>query len=77
MSDTSTAQRLTLERFLNAWRRWSAADQLATFADDFTQVTLPASLGVPNRSRQQVEIMLPALVAIVKSFKVWQPSMDD
>ena len=70
MPGTSKVQADTLKRFLDAWKRWNAEDWLAVFADDFTQVTLPAALGIPNRPRAQVEVMLPALVATVKSYEV-------
>lgn len=63
-------QAATLQRFLDAWKKWDAEEWLAVFADDFTQVTLPFGLGIPPRPRAQVEQVLPALVATVKSYEV-------
>lgn len=63
-------QAATLQRFLDAWKKWDANEWLALFAEDFTQVTLPFGLGVPSRSRAQVEQVLPALVATVRSYEV-------
>ena len=63
-------QAATLQRFLDAWKNWDAEEWLAIFADDFTQVTTPFGLGIPSRSRAEVEQVLPALVATVKSYEV-------
>ncbi|KKA17950.1 hypothetical protein T310_8109 [Rasamsonia emersonii CBS 393.64] len=63
-------QAATLQRFLDAWKKWDAEEWLAVFADDFTQVTLPFGLGIPPRPRAQVEQVLPALVATVKSYEL-------
>ena len=63
-------QAATLQRFLNAWEKWDAKEFLAVFADDVTQVTMPFGLGIPARSRVQVEQTLPALIATVKSYQV-------
>ena len=70
MSAPSHVQAATLERFLDAWKRWNADDMLAIFADDFTQVTLPFGMGVPERQRGAVEQVLPVLVGIVSDYKV-------
>ena len=70
MDNPTEVQAATLQRFLEAWKKWDAQEWMAIFADDFTQVTLPFSLGVPNRTRAQVEVTLPALMAIVKSYEV-------
>lgn len=70
MSNSASAQAATLQRFLDAWKKWDAAGMLATFSDDFTQVTLPLALGIPPRPRAEVEAVFPALVATVKSYEV-------
>ncbi|KAH8701027.1 hypothetical protein BGW36DRAFT_425822 [Talaromyces proteolyticus] len=70
MDNLTEVQAATLQRFLEAWKKWDAQEWMATFADDFTQVTLPFSLGIPNRTRAQVEEILPALMAIVKSYEL-------
>lgn len=65
-------QAATLEKFIDAWKRWDAQEWLALFSDEFTQVTLPLGLGIPSRPRAQVAQVLPALMATVKSYEVWQ-----
>ncbi|KAF9769439.1 hypothetical protein IL306_013156 [Fusarium sp. DS 682] len=70
MSTPAHIQTLTLERFLDAWKSWNAADMLATFSDDFTQTTLPFRLGVPLRSREEVDMIFPVLVGLVSNYKV-------
>ncbi|KAF7162470.1 hypothetical protein CNMCM5623_007761 [Aspergillus felis] len=70
MPAPAEVQKATLQRFLDAWKRWDAQAWLAEFSDDFTQVTLPLNLGVPSRPRAQVEQVLPALMATVKSYEL-------
>ena len=70
MPAPADVQAATLQRFLDAWERWSAEEQLALFSDDFTQATLPLRLGIPPRTRAQVEQVLPKLVELVKSYQV-------
>ncbi|KAF2232858.1 hypothetical protein EV356DRAFT_517001 [Viridothelium virens] len=70
MSAPADIQAETLARFLNAWKKWSAEDWLNIFADDITQVTMPFALGIPSRSRAEVEQTLPALVAAVQSYEL-------
>jgi hypothetical protein len=63
-------QASTLERFVDAWKRWNADDMLEVFADDFTQATLPFGMGVPDRERGAVEQVFPKLVGLVDDYKV-------
>lgn len=70
MAPSASTQAATLERFLDAWKRWDASAWLATFADDFTQVTLPFGMKVPSRDRTQVEQVLPKLMKVVQDYKV-------
>lgn len=60
----------TLERFVDAWKRWSAEDMIAEFADDFTQATLPFGMGIPERQKSAVQQVLPVLVGTVSDYKV-------
>jgi ketosteroid isomerase-like protein len=70
MPSPAEVQSATLQRFLDAWKRWDAQAWLAEFSDDFTQLTLPLNLGIPSRPRAQVEQVLPALMATIKSYEV-------
>ncbi|KAL2194790.1 hypothetical protein P885DRAFT_42316 [Corynascus similis CBS 632.67] len=70
MAPSASTQAATLERFLDAWKRWDASAWLATFADDFTQVTLPFGMKVPSRDRTQVEQVLPKLMKVVQDYKL-------
>lgn len=56
-------QAATLQRVLDASKKCHTEEWLTVFADDFTQVTMPFGLGIPTRSRAQVEQILPALIA--------------
>ncbi|KAH8703355.1 hypothetical protein BGW36DRAFT_422918 [Talaromyces proteolyticus] len=68
MPAAACVQAATLQRFLNAWANWDAQEHLSIFTDDFSQRTLPARLGIPTRSREQVEHTLPILISTVKSY---------
>ncbi|KAM5468800.1 hypothetical protein MauCBS54593_004795 [Microsporum audouinii] len=70
MPASSSIQAATLQRFISAWKKWDAQEWISTFSNDFEQVTLPLSQGIPSRSRTEVEVVLPALVATVKSYKL-------
>ena len=63
-------QAATLNRFLDAWKKWDATEWLATFADDFEQVSLPFSMGLPARTRAEVDMVLPKLMATVTNYQV-------
>lgn len=71
MNPPASTQAATLQRFISAWKKWDAHEWISTFSEDFQQVTLPHSLNIPVRSRKEVEIVLPALVATVKSYQVF------
>ena len=77
MSALSLVQAATLQRFLHAWEKWDAEEFLAVFANDFTQVTLPLGLGIPTKSRAEVEQVFPALIAVVKSYQVREATYLD
>ncbi|RAL16200.1 nuclear transport factor 2 family protein [Aspergillus homomorphus CBS 101889] len=70
MPAPSSTQAATLQRFITAWERWDAQEWISTFSEDFEQATLPLGLNIPVRSRKEVEVVLPALVATVKSYKL-------
>nr|UYO77228.1 monooxygenase [Trichoderma oligosporum] len=63
-------QAATLQKFIDSWKRWDSREFLSLFSDDFTQVTLPLGLGIPSRPRAQVEQVLPALMATIKSYEL-------
>lgn len=70
MSTTSEAQAKTLEKFIEAWQQWSAEGMLACFSPDVQQRSMPLSLGIPARKRQEVEAVLPKLVQVVDNYGV-------
>ncbi|KAJ6083564.1 hypothetical protein N7467_007699 [Penicillium canescens] len=70
MPASRDVQAATLEKFINGWKNWNAEEWMSTFSDDFTQVTLPFQLGVPTRTRTQVDHILPALIATVSSYEL-------
>lgn len=64
------AQRATLDKFIDAWKRSSAVDMVATWSDDCTQRTLPSSLGHAARNRTEVMATLPMLQKAVRDYEV-------
>jgi hypothetical protein len=70
MTASRDVQAATLQKFIDGWKKWNAEEWMATFADHFTQITLPFQLGVPTRTRTQVDQILPALIATVQSYEV-------
>jgi hypothetical protein len=62
-------QAQTLERFIEAWRKWSPKDWLKTFADDFTQCTLPMASEIPPRDKSTVDKVLPKLMEVVTNYQ--------
>lgn len=63
-------QAATLNKFLEAWKKWDASEWLATFSSDFEQVSLPFSMGMPARSRAEVDLILPKLMESVTNYQV-------
>jgi hypothetical protein len=64
-----------------AWKKWDAAEWLNTFSDDFEQVALPFSMGVPARGRGDVEYVLPKLMEAVTNYsldvhEIGKPTME-
>ena len=70
MPGPADVQEATLQKFLAAWEAWSSEGQLAVFTDDIVQRTLPFSLGIPPRTRQQMGDILPRLEEVVSNYKV-------
>ncbi|CAI7589096.1 hypothetical protein N7533_009981 [Penicillium manginii] len=70
MTASRDVQAATLQKFIDGWKKWNAEEWMATFADHFTQITLPFQLGVPTRTRTQVDQILPALIATVQSYEL-------
>lgn len=73
MSRPAEVQEATLQKFITAWEAWSSEGQLAVFTDDIIQRTLPFSLGIPPRTRQQMGDVLPRLEEVVSNYKVSSP----
>lgn len=68
--DTQDAQHATLDKFIDAWKRSSAADMVATWSDECTQRTLPFSLGHGARTPAEVMGTLPVLQKAVNEYQV-------
>jgi predicted Rdx family selenoprotein len=71
MPAPASTQAATLQRFISAWEKWEAQEWISTFSDDFQQVTMPLGLNIPPRTRKEVEVILPALMATVDSYEVF------
>jgi len=70
MPAPASVQAATIDKFIAAWKRFTPKDMLATWSDDFTQHTLPFSLGHASRTRAQVEATLPKLAQILTNYTV-------
>jgi hypothetical protein len=72
MLATTEAQAATLDRFIDAWKRWNAEEMISVFAEseDFRQVTMPFQMGMPERNRSEVQQTLPYVVRAVSNYDV-------
>jgi len=62
-------QAATLEKFIAGWKKWTPEDWMATWSADCKQRMLPFSLGVPLRSRAEVQVILPKLMEILTNYE--------
>jgi hypothetical protein len=72
MFAVTEAQAATLQRFIDAWKRWNAEETISIFAEseDFRQVTMPFQMNVPERTRSEVEETLPYVIRAVRNYDV-------
>lgn len=63
-------QAATLDRYIEGWKHFTAESWMATWSHDCQQKMLPFTLGIPSRSRAEVEIFLPKLMSVLKNYKV-------
>lgn len=63
-------QTATLNKFLEGWERKSVKETMALWSNDFTQQLLPLSLGMPESSRAQAEMVYPMLMDSLTNWKV-------
>lgn len=72
MPAAAEAQEATLQRFIDAWKRWNATETISLFAksEDFRQVTMPFQMNMPERTRSEVEQTLPFVVRAVSNYEV-------
>ncbi|GIZ44772.1 hypothetical protein CKM354_000796100 [Cercospora kikuchii] len=69
-TDKARIQEATLEKFLAAWKDWSAEGQIAVFTDDVQQRTLPFSLGIPPRNKDNIRATLPRIEEVVTNYQL-------
>jgi hypothetical protein len=70
MAAETEAQRVTLDKFIDGWKRSSAEDMVANWSVDCTQRTLPFALGHAARNSAEVMATLPLLQKAVTDYKV-------
>ncbi|KAK5654597.1 hypothetical protein OQA88_7227 [Cercophora sp. LCS_1] len=70
MPAPAEVQKATLDRFIAGWSNWSAAEMVAPWTDDATQVTLPFSLNHPPRDKTQVLAVLPLVQTVVTDYEL-------
>ncbi|KAK0729555.1 hypothetical protein B0H67DRAFT_638157 [Lasiosphaeris hirsuta] len=69
MPSPADAQVATLDKFLAAWQKGSAAETIALWSDDFTQRLLPLSLGRPALTRAQASAALSMMMGKLTNWK--------
>lgn len=60
----------TLEKFISGWKTGTAEGMTAVFSDNCIQRTLPFSLNIPTRSREEVGVILPKLMGSLRNYQV-------
>ncbi|KAJ9605937.1 hypothetical protein H2200_009786 [Cladophialophora chaetospira] len=70
MISSASTQAATLEKFIQAWRDQDVEGTISLWSDDFTQTLLPASLGVPTKSRQMAEVVYGKLTRSLTNWKL-------
>ncbi|CZR68583.1 uncharacterized protein PAC_18482 [Phialocephala subalpina] len=63
-------QAATLDKFIAGWKKWIPEDWMATWSDDCKQRVLPFSLGLPTKSRADVQAILPKLMEILTNYEL-------
>lgn len=70
MAPSGEVQAETLQKFLDAWAAWDFDAWRQTFDENFTQVTMPFNMNVPERTLEEVEHALPKLMEMVDDYEV-------
>ncbi|KAL2156765.1 hypothetical protein VTH82DRAFT_1511 [Thermothelomyces myriococcoides] len=70
MSDQAAVQEATLDEFIEAWKRWKPDTFFDTWTDNCTVTSLPFSLGVPTRSREEMDKLIPALMGVMSNWEL-------
>lgn len=70
MPSPAHIQAATLQKFLAGWKKFTAEEWMATWSTDSRQKLLPFSLGVPSRSRTEVQQVLPKLIGVLNNYEV-------
>ncbi|KAJ5600238.1 hypothetical protein N7450_001305 [Penicillium hetheringtonii] len=70
MPSPAHIQAATLQKFLAGWKKFTAEEWMATWSTDSRQKLLPFSLGVPSRSRTEVQQVLPKLIGVLNNYEM-------
>ncbi|KAL9078952.1 MAG: hypothetical protein Q9157_002136 [Trypethelium eluteriae] len=70
MPSAAENQGATLEQFIAGWKKFTPDDWTATWSEDCIQKMLPFTLGVPARSRTEVQVVLPKLMEILTNYEL-------
>ncbi|RMZ74761.1 hypothetical protein DV737_g5767, partial [Chaetothyriales sp. CBS 132003] len=68
LAPPADVQQQTLTNFIAAWETWSAEGMIACFSPDIEQRSMPLALGIPGRTRKEIEFVLPKLVQAVDNY---------
>lgn len=67
---TATAQKATLEKFIQGWSTWTLQSLTATWDDNCTQKNLPLSSNSEIKTRAHLEHFFPSTMAMLENFEV-------
>jgi hypothetical protein len=70
MPAAAQVQAATLEKLISGWHKWTPEEFVASWSDDCTQTTLPISIGVPTRTRAELEKFFSHLMSNLTNFHV-------
>ncbi|KAI9667452.1 MAG: hypothetical protein M1821_000268 [Bathelium mastoideum] len=64
------AQAATLDQFIAGWKNWTPEDWMSSWSDNCELRMLPFSLGLPTKSRAEVQVILPKLMKILTNYEL-------
>ena len=70
MPASAQVQAATLDKYLRGWEKFIPEEMVSMWSDDCEQRMLPTTLGVPARSRAEIQSILPEIANILRNHTV-------